>query len=161
MPKPRPIWTDRFSTRLAFGHGGSARNPRRRPHRMNRVLVAQAAAVRRVPERACRLADPTVVVGHDGRRNSDVFARDSVEIFAGAGLKRRAAAAPAAHAGARVRPVRHLGADAGVMVTASHNPPDDNGYKVYLGGDDEGAQIVSPADAEIAAHIQRIADTGT
>ncbi len=46
------------------------------------------------------------------------------------------------------------------MVTASHNPPDDNGYKVYLGGDDQGAQIVSPADAEIAAHIQRIADEG-
>jgi phosphomannomutase len=46
------------------------------------------------------------------------------------------------------------------MVTASHNPPDDNGYKVYLGGADEGAQIVSPADAEIAAHIQRIADAG-
>jgi phosphomannomutase len=46
------------------------------------------------------------------------------------------------------------------MVTASHNPPDDNGYKVYLGGDDEGSQIVSPADAEIAAHIQAVADAG-
>ncbi|MEV9571368.1 phospho-sugar mutase, partial [Klebsiella pneumoniae] len=95
----------------------------------------------------------------DGRRNSDVFARDSVEIFAGAGL--RAILLP------RMLPtpvlafaVRHLGADAGVMVTASHNPPDDNGYKVYLGGADDGAQIVSPADAEIAAHIQRVADAG-
>ena len=88
-----------------------------------------------------------------------MFARDSAELFAGAGL--RAILLP------RLLPtpvlafaVRHLGADAGVMVTASHNPPNDNGYKVYLGGADDGAQIVSPADAEIAAHIQRIADAG-
>ena len=46
------------------------------------------------------------------------------------------------------------------MVTASHNPPDDNGYKVYLGGDDDGSQIVSPADADIAAHIARVAEAG-
>ncbi len=88
-----------------------------------------------------------------------MFAQDSAELFAGAGL--RAILLP------RLLPtpvlafaVRDLGADAGVMVTASHNPPNDNGYKVYLGGADDGAQIVSPADAEIAAHIQRIADAG-
>ena len=88
-----------------------------------------------------------------------VFAHDSAELFAGAGL--RAILLP------RLLPtpvlafaVRHLGAAAGVMVTASHNPPNDNGYKVYLGGEDEGSQIVPPADAEIAAHIQRIADDG-
>ncbi|WP_235560276.1 phospho-sugar mutase [Microbacterium sp. Leaf288] len=102
---------------------------------------------------------PIVVIGYDGRRNSDVFARDSAEIFAGAGL--RAILMP------RLLPtpvlafaVRHFGAAAGVMVTASHNPPDDNGYKVYLGGDDDGSQIVAPADAEIAAHIARVAEAG-
>ena len=102
---------------------------------------------------------PIVVIGYDGRRNSDVFARDSAEIFAGAGL--RAILLP------RLLPtpvlafaVRHFGAAAGVMVTASHNPPDDNGYKVYLGGADEGSQIVAPADAEIAAHIDRVAEAG-
>ena len=151
---------DRFSTRLAFGTAGLRGTLGAGPNRMNRVLVAQAAAgfAAYLGERA-RDAAPTVVVGYDGRRNSDVFARDSVEIFAGAGL--RAILLP------RMLPtpvlafaVRHLGADAGVMVTASHNPPDDNGYKVYLGGADQGAQIVSPADAEIAAHIQRVADAG-
>ena len=151
---------DRFSTRLAFGTAGLRGTLGAGPNRMNRVLVAQAAAgfAAYLAERAGD-ATPTVVVGYDGRRNSDVFARDSVEIFAGAGL--RAILLP------RMLPtpvlafaVRHLGADAGVMVTASHNPPDDNGYKVYLGGADDGAQIVSPADAEIAAHIQRVADNG-
>ncbi|MDU0325454.1 phospho-sugar mutase [Microbacterium sp. KSW2-21] len=151
---------DRFSTRLAFGTAGLRGTLGAGSNRMNRVLVSQAAAgfAAYLLERSSGSA-PTVVVGYDGRRNSDVFARDSVEIFAGAGLN--AILLP------RLLPtpvlafaVRHLGADAGVMVTASHNPPDDNGYKVYLGGDDQGAQIVSPADAEIAAHIQRIADGG-
>lgn len=151
---------DRFSTRLAFGTAGLRGALGAGPNRMNRVLVAQAAAgfAAYLLERSAGAA-PTVVVGYDGRRNSDVFARDSVEIFAGAGLN--AVLLP------RTLPtpvlafaVRHLGADAGVMVTASHNPPDDNGYKVYLGAGDQGAQIVSPADAEIAAHIQRVADAG-
>ncbi len=151
---------DRFSTRLAFGTAGLRGTLGAGSNRMNRVLVAQAAAgfAAYLRERSSG-GTPTVVVGYDGRRNSDVFARDSVEIFAGAGL--HAILLP------RLLPtpvlafaVRHLGADAGVMVTASHNPPDDNGYKVYLGGADDGAQIVSPADAEIAAHIQRVADDG-
>ncbi|WP_251453280.1 phospho-sugar mutase [Microbacterium sp. Marseille-Q6648] len=165
------VLADRFSTRLAFGTAGLRGALGAGSNRMNRVLVAQAAAglaafLREKSGLGASTGDeidpdaaPTVVVGYDGRRNSDVFARDSAELFAGAGL--RAILLP------RMLPtpvlafaVRHLGADAGVMVTASHNPPDDNGYKVYLGGPDDGAQIVPPVDAEIAAHIQRIADAG-
>ncbi|WP_243077004.1 phospho-sugar mutase [Microbacterium sp. SS28] len=150
---------DRFAGRLAFGTAGLRGRLGAGSNRMNRVLVAQAAAglAAYVRERAGADAEPTVVIGYDGRRNSDVFARDSAEIFAGAGI--RALLLP------RLLPtpvlafaVRHLGADAGVMVTASHNPPNDNGYKVYLGGAEDGAQIVPPADADIAARIQRVAD---
>lgn len=157
---------DRFGARLAFGTAGLRGRLGAGSNRMNRVLVAQAAAgfAAYLTEKAAAAqvegvatdGAPTVVIGYDGRRNSDVFAADSAAIFAGAGL--RAVLLP------RLLPtpvlafaVRHLGAAAGVMVTASHNPPDDNGYKVYLGGADEGSQIVSPADAEIAAHIERVA----
>ncbi|GAB3600700.1 phospho-sugar mutase [Microbacterium tumbae] len=151
---------DRFGTRLAFGTAGLRGALGAGSNRMNRVLVAQAAAgfAAYLLERA-RGGTPTVVIGYDGRRNSRRFAQDSAELFAGAGL--RAVLLP------RLLPtpvlafaVRHLGADAGVMVTASHNPPNDNGYKVYLGGADDGSQIVAPADAEIAATIQRVADAG-
>ena len=152
---------DRFRTRLAFGTAGLRGELGAGPNRMNRVLVAQAAAGIAAHLLAEQGPDtpPTVVIGYDGRRNSRVFAEDSAQIFAGAGL--RVFLLP------RLLPtpvlafaVRHLGADAGVMVTASHNPPDDNGYKVYLGGADGGSQIVPPADAAIAAQIQRVADEG-
>ncbi|MGW9269467.1 phospho-sugar mutase [Microbacterium sp. NPDC055599] len=151
---------DRFGRRLAFGTAGLRGELGAGSNRMNRVLVAQAAAgfAAYLRERAGG-GTPTVVIGYDGRRNSRVFAQDSAELFAGAGL--RAILLP------RLLPtpvlafaVRHLDAAAGVMVTASHNPPNDNGYKVYLGGADQGSQIVAPADAEIAAHIQRVADAG-
>lgn len=153
---------DRFDTRLAFGTAGLRGELGAGSNRMNRVLVAQSAAglAAFLRDRAAEGAEPgttpTIVIGYDGRKNSEVFARDSAEIFAGAGL--RAILLP------RLLPtpvlafaVRHLAADAGVMVTASHNPPRDNGYKVYLGGADGGSQIVSPADAEIAARIGEIA----
>ncbi|MDL9980275.1 phospho-sugar mutase [Microbacterium candidum] len=149
----------RFDGRLEFGTAGLRGELGAGSARMNRVLVAQAAAglAAYLLEHG---AEPTVVIGYDGRRNSHVFAVDSAEIFAGAGL--RAILMP------RLLPtpvlafaVRELDAAAGVMVTASHNPPNDNGYKVYLGGADEGSQIVPPADAEIAAHIERIAATTT
>jgi phosphomannomutase len=149
---------DRFDTRLAFGTAGLRGELGAGSNRMNRVLVAQSAAglAAFVRGRVAEDSTPTIVIGYDGRKNSAAFARDSAEIFAGAGL--RAILLP------RMLPtpvlafaVRHLGADAGVMVTASHNPPRDNGYKVYLGGGDAGAQIVSPADAQIAARIDEVA----
>ena len=147
----------RFDSRLAFGTAGLRGEIAAGPNRMNRVLVAQAAAgfARWLLEHA-EGAAPSVVVGYDGRKNSDVFARDTAELMAGAGI--RAILLP------RLLPtpvlafaVRHLDASAGVMVTASHNPPNDNGYKVYLGGENHGSQIVSPTDAEIAAHILQVA----
>ncbi|MGO3766983.1 phospho-sugar mutase [Microbacterium gubbeenense] len=146
----------RFAGRLQFGTAGLRGELGAGSMRMNRVLVAQAAAGFGNYLLASS-ARPVVVIGYDGRKNSDVFARDSAELFAGAGL--RAILLP------RMLPtpvlafaVRYLGADAGVMVTASHNPPNDNGYKVYLGGADGGAQIVSPADAEIAGFIDAVAE---
>jgi phosphomannomutase len=153
---------ERFAGRLEFGTAGLRGELGAGSARMNRVLVSQAAAglAAYLLEKADGGASsPTVVIGYDGRRNSKVFAEDSAELFAGAGL--HAVLLP------RLLPtpvlafaVRHLDAAAGVMVTASHNPPNDNGYKVYLGGEDAGSQIVSPADAEIAAHILRVADAG-
>ncbi|WP_420897643.1 phospho-sugar mutase [Cryobacterium tagatosivorans] len=148
----------RFDERLAFGTAGLRGAIAAGSNRMNRVLVSQAAAglaaflVARAPAGSV----PSVVVGFDGRKNSSVFATDTAALMAGAGV--RAILLP------RLLPtpvlafaVRHLGASAGVMVTASHNPPNDNGYKVYLGGENEGSQIVSPDDAAIAAEILRVA----
>lgn len=151
---------DRFDARLAFGTAGLRGEIAAGPNRMNRVLVSQGAAglAAYLVERATDASGPSVVVGYDGRRNSERFARDIAEVMSGAGV--RAILLP------RLLPtpvlafaVRHLGTSAGVMVTASHNPPNDNGMKVYLGGDDRGTQIVAPADAEIAAHITRVAET--
>ncbi|NYD66739.1 phospho-sugar mutase [Agromyces atrinae] len=146
----------RFDSRLAFGTAGLRGEIAAGPNRMNRVLVGQAAAGL-AAFLLGRESSPSVVIGYDGRKNSRVFAEDSAAILAGAGV--RAVLLP------RLLPtpvlafaVRHLDASAGVMVTASHNPPNDNGYKVYLGGDDAGAQIVPPVDSEIAAHILAVAD---
>lgn len=146
---------DRFATRLAFGTAGLRGELGAGPNRMNRVLVAQAAAGLAAFLTA-RETDPSILIGYDGRTNSEIFARDTAELMAGAGVRAvllpRTLPTPVLAFG-----VRHLGASAGVMVTASHNPPRDNGYKVYLGGADEGAQIVSPTDAQIQAQILRVA----
>ena len=144
---------DRFSGRLEFGTAGLRGALGAGPYRMNRVVVTQAAA----GLAAYLLEHPVeghsgVVIGYDARHNSDVFARDTAEIMRGAGI--------AAYVLPRPLPtpvlayaIRPLRCAAGVMVTASHNPPQDNGYKVYLG---DGSQIVPPADADIAKAIDRV-----
>lgn len=145
-----------FAGPLTFGTAGLRGALGPGPARMNRVVVSQAAA-----GLAAYLLDQgqrgaKVIVGYDARYNSAVFARDTVEILAGAGFEpllcARALPTPVVAFG-----IRHFGCAAGVVVTASHNPPQDNGYKVYLG---DGSQIVPPADVEIAARIAAVAEIG-
>ena len=155
----------RFGSRLNFGTAGLRGELGAGPNRMNRVLVAQAAAGiasyllnhrEQLLDRNGRLG---VIIGFDGRTNSDVFAEDSAQIFAAAGIDTWLV-------GQVPTPVlafatKHWQASAGIMVTASHNPPRDNGYKVYLGGQNGGSQIISPVDKEIAAEIAEVARTLT
>lgn len=153
---------DRFDGTLQFGTAGLRGALGAGPNRMNRVVVIRAAAglasylLHRGPSTG--LPRPRVVVGYDARRNSDVFARDTAAVMTGAGVE--ALLLPSAlPTPVLAFAVRELGADAGVMVTASHNPPQDNGYKVYLGGPGEdGAQIVPPADAAIATRIAAVGE---
>ena len=150
---------DRMGKRLEFGTAGLRGELGGGSNRMNRVLVAQAAAGLALFLRK-NFSHPSVVIGFDGRINSDVFARDSAEIMAAAGIEtylfdQRVPTPVLAFT------VKQRDFSAGVMVTASHNPPRDNGYKVYLGGANGGGQIVSPADKEISAEIHKVAANAT
>ncbi|MEV7104713.1 phospho-sugar mutase [Streptomyces atroolivaceus] len=143
---------DRFAGTLQFGTAGLRGEIGAGPMRMNRSVVIRAAAGLAAYLKAEGRSGGLVVIGYDARYRSADFARDTAAVMTGAGL--RAAVLP------RPLPtpvlayaIRHLGAVAGVEVTASHNPPRDNGYKVYLG---DGSQIVPPADAEIAAAIAAV-----
>ncbi|HLN79106.1 MAG TPA: phospho-sugar mutase [Nocardioidaceae bacterium] len=144
---------DRFSGPLEFGTAGLRGALGAGPNRMNRVVVVRAAAGLASYLRDNGADDgDEVVIGYDARHNSDVFARDTAEVMAGAGL--RALVLPQAlPTPVLAYAIRELGCVAGVMVTASHNPPQDNGYKVYLG---DGSQIVPPADAGISERIEAI-----
>ncbi|WP_313407617.1 phospho-sugar mutase [Aeromicrobium sp.] len=142
---------ERFSGRLEFGTAGLRGELGAGSMRMNRVTVARAAAG--LAQYLLRTTkDPSIVVGHDARTNSEIFARDTAEIMQAAGV--RALLLPE-HLPTPVLAfaIGHLGASAGVMVTASHNPPRDNGYKVYLA---DTSQIVPPADADISACIDAV-----
>ncbi|GHG13052.1 phosphomannomutase [Streptomyces albogriseolus] len=152
----------RFAGTLQFGTAGLRGELGAGPLRMNRSVVIRAAAglAAYLKKQGTPHGDDTaglVVIGYDARHKSRTFAEDTAAVMTGAGL--RAAVLP------RPLPtpvlafaIRHLGAVAGVEVTASHNPPRDNGYKVYLG---DGSQIVPPADAEIAAEIDAVASLTT
>jgi len=148
---------DCFAGRLQFGTAGLRGKLGPGPNRMNRVVVMQAAAGLAAYIRQRHSNEASIVIGYDARHNSDVFAADTAAIMQGAGITALVLPMPLptpvlAYA------IKHLGASAGVMVTASHNPPQDNGYKVYLG---DGCQIVPPADADIAREIERVANTMT
>ena len=148
---------DRFTGRLQFGTAGLRAAVGVGPQRMNRLVVQQAAAglveylLAHVPD----VADAGVLIGYDMRRKSDAFALDTARVCAARGVK--------ALLFDQIVPtpvlawnITALGAAAGVMVTASHNPPADNGYKVYLA---TGAQIVPPADTDISACIDDVDPT--
>ncbi len=142
---------DAFQGPLAFGTAGLRGRMGPGPHRMNRVTVARAAAGI-AAYLLSRHEHPAAAIGFDARHNSARFAQDCAEILAGAGVRALVLPRPLptpvlAYA------VRALGAEAGLMVTASHNPAADNGLKVYLG---DGRQIVPPADAEMAALIDAV-----
>jgi phosphomannomutase len=144
--------TARFSGTLQFGTAGLRGELGAGPMRMNRSVVIRAAAGLAAYLKKHGHDDGLVVIGYDARHKSADFARDTAAVMTGAGL--RAAVLP------RPLPtpvlafaIRHLGAVAGVEVTASHNPPRDNGYKVYLG---DGSQIVPPADIDIAQEIAAV-----
>jgi phosphomannomutase len=143
---------DRFASTLTFGTAGLRAELGAGPNRMNRAVVMRASSG--LAQYVTRRGGHRVVVGFDARRKSDVFARDAAAVLRGAGLEvllmPRALPTPLV-----AFAVRALGCDAGAMITASHNPPRDNGYKVYLA---DGRQIVSPADAEIAAAMDRVAN---
>jgi len=145
---------DAFLAPLEFGTAGLRGALGAGPNRMNRVTVLQAASGLAQYLVQQGFVGKKIVIGFDARYNSDVFAKDTALVMSGAGLE------PIVFSHVVPTPVlafaiRKLDACAGVMVTASHNPPQDNGYKVYLG---DGRQIVSPVDEQISKLIATVTD---
>lgn len=162
----------RFAGTLQFGTAGLRGELGAGPNRMNRAVVIKAAAGLTAFLQETLGSDFSVVIGHDARHGSVEFVRDTAAVITAAG-GRALMLPPQQPTPLLAFALNHLNADAGVMVTASHNPARDNGYKVYLGARPQassdasshpsdpaggaGAQIIPPFDAHIAAHIARIA----
>ncbi len=144
----------RFSGSLQFGTAGLRGVLGAGPMRMNRVLVQKVSAGlgNYLVEQLENGAKRGVVIGYDGRKKSRVFAEDTARVLIGMGIKVYLSTfvvpTPVVAFG-----VTHFGAAAGVMVTASHNPPEYNGYKVYW---ENGAQIIPPQDSGIASAIAAV-----
>jgi phosphomannomutase len=143
---------DAFSSRLQFGTAGLRGALGPGPNRMNRVVVGQTTAGLANYLLDHGLAGGKVIIGFDARYNSDVFARDTAEIMSGAGFQTMIMSGPLPTPVVAFG-IRHLDCVAGVVVTASHNPPQDNGYKVFLG---DGSQIIPPADMDISSRIEQV-----
>lgn len=159
LPATAAELLDRFAGPLTFGTAGLRGRLRAGPNGMNLAVVTRAAAGL-VGWLAANGGEGPLVIGYDARHGSKDFAERTARVATGAGREALLLPGPLptpvlAYA------VRALGAVAGVMVTASHNPPQDNGYKVYLGAAlggpaGDGAQIVPPADAGIEAAIRAV-----
>jgi phosphomannomutase len=145
----------RFAGRLAFGTAGLRGEVGVGPMAMNRLVIRQTTAGlgTYLLEQISNAAERGVVIGYDGRHDSYDFAHDAASVLTAMGinvhLTHKVAATPLVAFG-----VKHLNAAAGIVVTASHNPPQYNGYKVYW---ENGAQIIPPHDSGIAAQITRAA----
>ncbi len=147
---------ERFAGRLEFGTAGLRGAMGAGPMRMNRAVVRESAAGIARHLRTASRPGAGVVVAHDARRHSARFAADVAEVLAAHGIPVVLGGAPLPTP-VGVFAIRHLGAAAGIVVTASHNPPADNGLKLYMG---DGAQIVPPVDAMVAAAIDAVAADG-
>ncbi|MEW1978409.1 phospho-sugar mutase [Kocuria palustris] len=155
---------ERFSGTLQFGTAGLRAAISAGPMGMNRAVVQRAAAGVAAHVLAVAEAEPApkAVIGFDARHRSAVFARDTAAVLTAAGLSVELMPRPLPTP-LLAWAVRDRGAETGIMVTASHNPATDNGYKVYLGGrcvepTARGCQIVPPHDAQIAERIEAVGD---
>jgi phosphomannomutase len=169
---------DRFAGRLRFGTAGLRGVMAAGPNRMNRAMVRMVSAAvagwlsdggasltQTGPSmgiadsdrpHATGLARPageaSVALGCDARHRSAEFAGEAAAVFAGAGIRVHLLPLPCPTP-LLAFAVRHLAADAGVMITASHNPAADNGYKLYMS---DGAQVIPPADGEVEERMSRV-----